>query len=1001
MSIIKILPEHKSNTTIQFAPKRVFSSGSGGYTGSLNVIVNRSHTQKDSIDMREGLTNQEGPQKFSENTFEGRREMIYNARFNTVGQGNIFSEEKVPYNYELQLALLMDGANPVDEDENGVFDDFSNFPPEFFKKRYVQLNLNAAHSGYSDLPMHPRNAYQLVVSRSVPGTNYLHPAYRKKEIIRNILDPHYQVGRPGLGWGYANFSSINFFESNSIEIPAIVYDSTGDLYKPTKDIHVDFKLKVNYHPTDAGTILHLPGVFAVSVVTGSSVDEYNNPSHYKLLFQMGTDSSGSIQPNTVDLGVANSARGNTQIYQSLENITASYWHHCSIRYSDTNNARTGSFYIDGVPSGEFIPTSSFTVASGLSQNRDVLCIGGFYTGSSSASKSFFGQTAATDQGIKETSIRPAATATFTLSDKPNEETTITLSDAEGTSVIFEVDGSNDGAVTEPPEGSEVVALNGITGAGGGAAGTIADLVAKINAHGIKITAVATTSTRITLTQQITGLAGNRAISLSNASNWNSVSSVNVPLAFSGGGFLAPTNHFSNPFCGEVHELKISNFAPGKRKIRKLVTTPATSSVDLLFHLPVLYTPDAPVNFYNAMLGDLFDEAGSVTARTSLKDFYDEFPVQISRRFDAPFNTHHANIGGFVNINAQSFLMDFANGNYPYLHNLADNLQAHSSCHELSSSFSLFDVHQRRNTVIMPCDDGNFVRTYDVYSGSHLTGSIVKADRPGVLRLDNMGDFTTNYDSKLALVDEAYSYTLPQEDPEDQGPTGTTRRVSSAKPSQSSSLPAQRFFDPDGHGLITGAELGSSLISIFSIPTLFYGNRLRPHSIKMTSNLYRGGGSIVGSGMNKRFERGHDYRMEVNLCDDGYGNIIRCDTSGSVSQKSIVGSVYYEDGIIALKSPHMFSFGEHNYTLDFEGEQNTHILELLVPVGRNQFNSSSNPNYNAFKPLADANEEAESFIYLSTLNFHDTNLNVVAKARFAQPIIKRVNDRYMVRVKFDF
>ena len=871
MSIIKILPEHKSNTTIQFAPKRVFSSGSGGYTGSLNVIVNRSHTQKDNIDMREGLTNQEGPQQFSENTFEGRREMIYNARFNTVGSGHIFSEEKKPYNYELQLALLMDGANPVDADENGVFDDFSNFPPEFFKKKYVQLNLNAAHSGYSDLPMHPRNAYQLVVSRSVPGTNYLHPAYRKKEIIRNILDPHYQVGRPGLGWGYANFSSINFFESNSTENPAIVYDSTGNLYKPTKDIHIDFKLKVNYHPTNAGTILHLPGVFAVSVVTGSSVDEFNNPSHYKLLFQMGTDSSGSTQPNTVDLSVANSARGKTQIYQSLENITASYWHHCSIRYSDTSNARTGSFYIDGVPSGEFIPTSSFTVASGLAQSAHTLNVGAFYTGSTNDSRNFFGTYALTNQGV--------------------------------------------------PKSYEVAA--------------------------------------------------------------------------------APANHFSNPFCGEVHELKISDFAPGKRKVRKLVTTPVTSSVGLLFHLPVLYTPGAPPNYYNAMLGDLFNEGGSVTERRSLRDFYDEFPVSVSRRFDAPFNTHHANIGGFLNINAQSFLMDFATGKYPYLHNLSDNLQSHSSCHELSSSFALFDVHQRRNTVVMPCDDGNFVRTYGVYSGSHLTGSIVKADRPGVLKLDNMGDFTTNYDSKLALVDEGWSYTLPQEDPEDQGPTGTTRRVSSAKPSQSSSLPAQRFFDPDGHGLITGAELGSSLISIFSIPTLFYGNKLRPKSIKMTSNLYRGGGSIVGSGMNKRFERGHDYRMEVNLCDDGYGNIIRCDTSGSVSQKSIVGNVYYEDGIIALKSPHMFSFGEHNYTLDFEGEQNTHILEMLVPVGRNQFNSSSNPNYNAFKPLADANEEAESFIYLSTLNFHDTNLNVVAKARFAQPVIKRVNDRYMIRVKFDF
>ena len=112
-------------------------------------------------------------------------------------------------------------------------------------------------------------------------------------------------------------------------------------------------------------------------------------------------------------------------------------------------------------------------------------------------------------------------------------------------------------------------------------------------------------------------------------------------------------------------------------------------------------------------------------------------------------------------------------------------------------------------------------------------------------------------------------------------------------------------------------------------------------------------------------------------------------------------MYYEDGIIALKSPHLFNFGAHNFTLDFEGVQNTHILELLVPVPRNIFNSSSNPNYNDFKPFADANEEATAFKYLSTLNFHDSNLNVVAKARMAQPVIKRLKDKYLFRVKFDF
>ncbi len=130
-------------------------------------------------------------------------------------------------------------------------------------------------------------------------------------------------------------------------------------------------------------------------------------------------------------------------------------------------------------------------------------------------------------GVREKDAQ--GTATFTLSDKPNEETTITLVDAEGTSVVFEIDNENNGVAT-----GGAVALNGIAGAGGGAVGTIADLVAKINANAIKITAVATTTTQITLIQDTAGTAGNTSITLSNAANWNSVSTVNAPAAFTGG-----------------------------------------------------------------------------------------------------------------------------------------------------------------------------------------------------------------------------------------------------------------------------------------------------------------------------------------------------------------------------------------------------------------------------------------------------------------------------------
>ena len=46
-----------------------------------------------------------------------------------------------------------------------------------------------------------------------------------------------------------------------------------------------------------------------------------------------------------------------------------------------------------------------------------------------------------------TDVGPA-TATWTFTDKPNEGTTIKLTDYEGTEVIFEVDNDNDGASGE-------------------------------------------------------------------------------------------------------------------------------------------------------------------------------------------------------------------------------------------------------------------------------------------------------------------------------------------------------------------------------------------------------------------------------------------------------------------------------------------------------------------------------------------------------------------------
>jgi len=127
-------------------------------------------------------------------------------------------------------------------------------------------------------------------------------------------------------------------------------------------------------------------------------------------------------------------------------------------------------------------------------------------------------------------------ATFTLSDKPSEQCTITIRDSDGTAVTFEVDNENNGA-----SGSNV-ALNGIAAAGTGAAGTAADLVAKGNAQAALDVVFANPSSGVVvLTQGTAGAAGNTTISIDHVDEgqdgtalWNAACSVNVPSAFTGG-----------------------------------------------------------------------------------------------------------------------------------------------------------------------------------------------------------------------------------------------------------------------------------------------------------------------------------------------------------------------------------------------------------------------------------------------------------------------------------
>ncbi len=176
--------------------------------------------------------------------------------------------------------------------------------------------------------------------------------------------------------------------------------------------------------------------------------------------------------------------------------------------------------------------------------------------------------------------------------------------------------------------------------------------------------------------------------------------------------------------------------------------------------------------------------------------------------------------------------------------------------------------------------------------------------------------------------------------------------------------------------------------MFDISNLFYGQRIRPGSLIITDpNL-----------------SGSNGRVSIRLQDDGNGGLFRADSITQRAMWNHVGNVFYEEGVVLIKSPALPFFGAEGFDLEFEGEKAVHTTKLNVLVDATSYNTSSNASWSPTMSASfDTNRDPENqkFITISGVNFHDENLNVVMRAQLAQPIVKRKGDRYLLRIKYDW
>lgn len=452
---------------------------------------------------------------------------------------------------------------------------------------------------------------------------------------------------------------------------------------------------------------------------------------------------------------------------------------------------------------------------------------------------------------------------------------------------------------------------------------------------------------------------------------NGVASVNEPN---------PAGYrFQHPLNAQVHDVAIKRYYMSDFDIEQSSSVgPKTIDTNAIaFYLPPFFVEESPFRQFVGDVGGIlvtpFEEVDGTTD--------DPFNVAMSFGVDGHY------------INTENFVRDFASNVFPRLHHMTGVAIMNTTEAREANDF-LYDQPfvRRRNLLIMPCDDGLFVPSYELLaSESKRTNAVddLGIEELSFINLDNLLFtssllFGTDFGGDTSFSDQQVGFT-PENPGLGPGPAFANYKANVNKAVASGS------FDP---GIQQGAPLtifqrtrdpSSNQVTFFDISNLFYGKRILPGSLELTDPSFSGSGG----------------GMAMTLRDDGRGTVYRSDCFTSGATWNSVGTIYYDEGIIALKSPHLYFFGKEGYEISFRGEQNIHVMTIDVNAEANQLNSSSNPNFVKVPPSPFPNDPEKEFVYITGLNFHDDNFNVIAKTQLAQPIIKRHGDRILFKVKIDF
>lgn len=427
-------------------------------------------------------------------------------------------------------------------------------------------------------------------------------------------------------------------------------------------------------------------------------------------------------------------------------------------------------------------------------------------------------------------------------------------------------------------------------------------------------------------------------------------------------------HLNHPLNAEVHELKIYNRYLSQEEIHsRSLTGPSLPDSSLLFYLPPFFCEESPSRSVDVIGG----VGGVLVHPFQAVDGTTRHPFNVDLSFDT---------GGHY-INLENFSRDFATGNYPRLINLSGQA-LNGNTEQLTCNGFLYasGSNRKASLSVLPNDNGVFMPNWFAALEKLSTGSYVT---------DN-GDKALNHISlrNLYSLDSIYDLVPP---------SSGSATLNTDTASRSSIIASISGFDvTSSFGTLNPQrtptilqrtqENNSLQVVMFDVSNLFYGNRILPGSFVLRdTNLSNSYGKVA-----------------ITLKDDGFGSLYRADCTGSQATYNHVGNVFYDNGVVLITNPSLYWFGENGFECSFKGERGVHVMKARLRANPLELVSSSNPGWSASLRATDnASQFDQRYVYITDLYLHDDNLNVIAKTKLAQPVLKRSGEKLVFDVTLDW